>query len=475
MTEIVADKDRMASIPTGQNDSDIVLSLTGVGKQYQLFDDPRDRLKHMLLWRLGKSYGHTFLAVQNINFELRRGEMLGLIGKNGSGKSTILQMIAGTLAPTEGTIFCTGRVGALLELGSGFNPDYTGRENIELNASILGISSDELRGKIDSIISFAEIGDYIDQPVKFYSSGMFVRLAFAVTTGLDADLLLIDEALAVGDVFFRQKCYQRLAELRGRGVSIILVTHSMGDVEQFCERAVLLDHGKPFFYGKAVEAVKHYYLLEEEGHNRHRSKSPETGMSFPAPVLENAGYFWPEENAFMDISGFTQISNGQAYCSGVAVCDASGRPCLSFSYGEKAVFFYEFTIQETLDIPISGIVLQNGKGIIVHGKNTLQQEASLPRVLPVGSKVRFRQEIVLDIEQEVYTFEVGLAAISWEDYMHRRKFPPEELPAHYTRICHVPNLGPFSVTLLREKGVPYMTHHGIANLDGTVEVYVVGQ
>ena len=463
------------STPVGKNHSDIVVSLKEAGKLYQLFDDPRDRLKHMLLWRFGKSYGRTFWAVRNINFELRRGEMLALIGKNGSGKSTILQMIAGTLAPTEGTILCTGRVGALLELGSGFNPDYTGRENIELNASILGISSDELRGKIDSIIAFAEIGDYIDQPVKFYSSGMFVRLAFAVSTGLDADLLLIDEALAVGDVFFRQKCYQRLAELRERGVSIILVTHSMGDVEQFCERAVLLDHGKPFFYGKAVEAVKHYYLLEQEAHNRPRSRSPELGMSLPIPTFENAGYFWPEENAFMDISGFTQISNGRAYCSGVTVCDASGHPCLSFSCGEKAVFFYEFTVQETLDAPIGGIVLQNGKGIIVHGKNTLQQEVLLPRTLPPGSKVRFRQEITLDIQQEVYTFEVGLAAIPWEDYMRRGKFSPEELDTHFTRICHVPNIGPFSVSLPQEIGVPYRTHHGIANLDGTVEVYVVGQ
>ena len=475
MTEFIANMDRVSSASADNNHFDIVASLIGVGKQYRLFDDPRDRLKQMLLKHFGKSYGHTIWAVQNINFELRQGEMLSLIGKNGSGKSTILQMIAGTLAPTEGFISSSGRVGALLELGSGFNPDYTGRENIQLNASILGISSDELRGKIDAIIEFADIGDYIDQPVKFYSSGMFVRLAFAVSTGLDADILLIDEALAVGDVFFRQKCYRRLAELRESGTAIILVTHNMAEVEQFCDRALLLDRGKPLFYGKAVEAVKHYYLLEQEAHNRHRSQSPETGMSSPAPVPENTDYFWPEENAFIEISGFTQISNGQAYCSGVVVCDASGRPCLSFSYGEKAVFFYEFTIQETLDTPIGGIVLQNGKGIIVHGKNTLQQEASLPRVLPAGSKVRLRQEIVLDIEQEVYTFEVGLAAISWEDYMHRRKFPPEELPAHYTRICHVPNLGPFSVTLLREKGVPYMTHHGIADLDGMVEVSLVGQ
>ena len=384
-------------------------------------------------------------------------------------------MIAGTLTPTEGIIACSGRVGALLELGSGFNPDYTGRENIELNASILGISSSELKGKIDSIMEFADIGDYIDQPVKLYSSGMFVRLAFAVSTGLDADILLIDEALAVGDVFFRQKCYRRLAELREKGTAIILITHNMAEVEQFFDRALLIDHGKPLFYGKAIEAVKHYYLLEQEGHHRHQRRPPETGESISTPVLENTGYFWPDKSAFIDISEFSQISNGQAYCSGVAVCDASGHPCLSFSCGETAVFFYEFIVKETLDVPIGGIVLQNGKGIIVHGKNTLQQEVSLPHVLPAGSKIRFRQEIILDLEQEVYTFVVGLASIAPEYYVDRRKFSPEELPTRYTRICHVPNLGPFNVTLLKEMGVPYMTHLGIADLDGRVEVYVVGQ
>lgn len=475
MSEIVTDTNMMTSTPVVKDHADNVVSLRGVSKLYQLFDDPRDRLKHMLLWRFGKSYGHIFRAVQNINLELHRGEMLAIIGKNGSGKSTILQMIAGTLTPTEGTITCWGRVGALLELGSGFNPDYTGRENIELNASILGISSSELKEKISPIIDFADIGDYIDQPVKLYSSGMFVRLAFSVSTGLDADILLIDEALAVGDVFFRQKCYRRLSELREKGTAIILVTHSMVEVEQFCDHALLLDRGEAIFYGKAVEAVKHYYLLEQETRVISQSKSLDSVASPVIPVFEDVDYFWPEQDAFLNISKHSQVSNGQAFCSGVAVCDASGHSCLSFTCGEKAVFFYEFTIHETLDAPIGGIVLQNDKGIIVYGKNTLQQEVATPHALSAGSKVRFRQEITLDIQHGEYTFEIGLAVISWEDYMSRRQFPPEELRTRFTRICHVPNLGPFSVALRQDKGVPYMTHGGIANLDVETEIYLVGQ
>src|SRR5687768_8181093 len=397
--KIVLNTNIMASIPTGQNHSDVVLSLAGVGKQYQLFNDPRDRLKHMLLGRFGKSYGHTFRAVQNINFELRQGEMLALIGKNGSGKSTILQMIAGTLAPTEGTISCLGRVGALLELGSGFNPDYTGRENIELNASILGISSNELKGKIDAIIEFADIGDYIDQPVKFYSSGMFVRLAFAVTTGLDADILLIDEALAVGDVFFRQKCYQRLQEMRERGLSIILVTHSMGDVEQFCERAVLLDQGREVFQGPAPEAVKRYYLLEQQVHLAH-------SLSFlqdnPTPMAELASTyegqaFWPAPAAFFDITRIPQVSNGWARCTGVALCDEQGEPCRVFEQGQIADFFYEFELSHAIEVPIGGLLIQNDKGIMIHGKTTLEYGSEVPAFLQKGTRIRFHNIIHMDI------------------------------------------------------------------------------
>jgi lipopolysaccharide transport system ATP-binding protein len=475
IAEIIAKTSMRTSTPVVKDQPSIVVSLTGVSKLYQLFDDPRDRLKHMLLWRFGKSYGHIFWAVQNISFELHRGEMLAIIGKNGSGKSTLLQMIAGTLTPTEGFIACTGRVGALLELGSGFNPDYTGRENIELNASILGISSGELKGKIDSIIEFADIGDYIDQPVKLYSSGMFVRLAFAVSTGLDADILLIDEALAVGDVFFRQKCYRRLAELREQGIAIILVTHSMAEVEQFCDRALLLDHGKPLFYGKAVEAVKHYYLLKQETPDRDQSRLSESEVSPSGPTPAAVDYFWPEQAAFIDLSARSQISTGQAYCSGVAVCDVSGHPRLSFSCGDTAVFFYEFTIQEALDAPIGGIVMQNDRGILVHGKNTLQYAVSLPRTLTAGTRLRFRQEITLDLQQGEYTFEVGLAVIPWEDYLHRRNFSPEELGMRFTRICHVPDIGPLNIALRQENGVPYILHHGIADLDGIMDVYVMGQ
>jgi lipopolysaccharide transport system ATP-binding protein len=456
--------------------NEVVISAENLGKAYRLYTHPQDRLKHTLFWRFGRDYGQIFWALRDVSFELRRGEMLGIVGRNGSGKSTLLQMLAGTLHPTAGSVQITGRVAALLELGSGFNPEFNGLENIYLNAAMLGLSRSDVEKKIDAIIAFADIGEFIEQPVKLYSSGMFVRLAFAVTTGLDPDILLVDEALAVGDIFFRQKCYQRLNGLREKGTAIILVTHNMVEVEQFCSRALLMQHGHLLFQGSATETVKRYYLLEQEDRNTRaiETEQPEIKPP-PAATLEASDHFWPDNEAFLNISNLAQVSNGWADCTGVALCDENGRPCLSFSSGEKAVFYYEFIVHHELGVPISGIVLQNDKGVIVHGKNSLQQELSLPHMLPAGSKIRFRQEIELDLQSSEYTFEVGLVSMRWEDYQRRNFFPPEELRAHFTRICHIPNIGPLSVTLPIENGIPYATHYGVANLDGNTEVYLIGE
>lgn len=460
----------MINPPTFSPD-EIMLAVNGLGKQYQLFDDPGDRLKQMLLWRFGKTYGQTFWAVRNVRFDLRRGEMLAIIGRNGSGKSTVLQMLAGTLTPTEGTVRCAGRVGALLELGSGFNPEYTGRENIVLNASILGISANELKDKINSIIEFADIGNFIDQPVKFYSSGMFVRLAFAVTTGLDADILLIDEALAVGDIFFRQKCYQRLQAMRARGVSIILVTHSMGDVEQFCERAVLLDHGVELFQGPAPEAVKRYYLVEQQGRVAAESTllPPMPRQAESAPADEA---FTPAPAAFFDIANIPQISNGWARCTGVALCDESGEPCRVFEQGQTAVFVYEFEVLKDIEAPIGGIQLMTDKGIVLHGKTTLEHGGPVPVSVEAGARVRFRQEIVLNIAPGEYTFEVGFAVIQQALFEKRNKLTFQDLYADIIRACTLTGIGPFSVSFRKQFVLAQLLHHGLVDLPGDCQLLV---
>jgi lipopolysaccharide transport system ATP-binding protein len=205
-----------------------MVRVQGLGKMHRIYQRPQDRLKQMLLSRLGRSWGHEFWALRDVSFEVARGERFGIIGRNGSGKSTLLQIVAGIMAPSAGEVLVGGRVAALLELGSGFNPEFTGRENAIMNGSILGVPAAEMEARLDRIADFADIGEFFDQPVKLYSSGLFLRLAFAVATSVDADLVLIDEALAVGDVFFQQKCYRRLEALRDDGVSVLLVSHSIG-------------------------------------------------------------------------------------------------------------------------------------------------------------------------------------------------------------------------------------------------------
>jgi lipopolysaccharide transport system ATP-binding protein len=243
---------------------DFAIKVGGLSKCYHIYDKPHDRLKQSIYPRLQrlagkqpKQYFHEFWALKDVSFEIKKGETVGIIGKNGSGKSTLLQLICGTLNATSGTIETQGRIAALLELGSGFNREFTGRENVYINASILGLSQAEIDARYDEIVAFADIGDFIDQPVKTYSSGMFVRLAFAVIAHVDADILVIDEALAVGDVFFRQKCMRFLNNFKAHG-TIIFVTHDSGTVVSFCDRAIWLEHGEVQSIGQAKHVCEAY-------------------------------------------------------------------------------------------------------------------------------------------------------------------------------------------------------------------------
>jgi len=240
----------------------------GLSKSYYIYNQPQDRLKQSILPRLQvlagrqpKIYFREFWAVKDVSFEVKKGETVGIIGRNGSGKSTLLQLICGTLTPTRGSIRTQGRIAALLELGSGFNPEFTGRENVYLNGAVLGLSTREINARFDDIAAFADIGEFIEQPVKIYSSGMVVRLAFAVQAMVDPDILIVDEALAVGDEKFQRKCFARLEELKSNGTSILFVSHSGPQIVELCERALLLEHGTRLLYTEPLKAVRAYQKL----------------------------------------------------------------------------------------------------------------------------------------------------------------------------------------------------------------------
>lgn len=237
-------------------DSEVVIDVRGVGKSYHMYERPSHRLWQALAGKR-KAYYKDFWALRGVSFSVRRGQTVGIVGRNGSGKSTLLQMIAGTLNPTEGSISVNGRVAALLELGSGFNPEFTGRENVFLNAAILGLSRAQIEQRLEQILAFADIGEFIDQPVRSYSSGMSVRLAFAVIAHVDADILIIDEALAVGDAFFSQKCMRFLREFQKNG-TLLFVSHDAAAVTNLCENAVWLQNGQMRLSGTSQEVVEAY-------------------------------------------------------------------------------------------------------------------------------------------------------------------------------------------------------------------------
>ena len=249
------------------NTADIAIKVENLSKCYQIYDKPSDRLRQFLLPRLQrllgrkpKQYFRGFWALKDVSFEVKKGETVGIIGRNGSGKSTLLQMICGTLNPTSGSVQTNGRIAALLELGSGFNSEFTGRENIYMNASVLGLSKGEIDARFDDIVAFADIGDFIEQPVKTYSSGMVVRVAFAVIAHVDADILVIDEALSVGDAFFTQKCMRFLRKFMEKG-TVLFVSHDTGAVINFCQRAIWLSKGISKYQGDP-KYVAQMYLAE---------------------------------------------------------------------------------------------------------------------------------------------------------------------------------------------------------------------
>jgi lipopolysaccharide transport system ATP-binding protein len=275
--------------------NDFAIEVKNLGKSYNIYRHPQDRLKQSVIPRLqqfiGRSpnrYFREFWALRNVSFEVKKGETIGIIGRNGSGKSTLLQIICGTLSPTTGTVSTQGRITALLELGSGFNPQFSGRENVYLNGAILGLSKQEIDSRFDDIAGFANIGDFIEQPVKIYSSGMIVRLAFAVQAMVDPDILIVDEALAVGDEKFQRKCFARIEELKSKGTSILFVSHSGAQIIELCEKALLLEHGVRLLYTQPAKAVRAYHKLiyasrDEQKNLIHQYRmADQSGQDIPA-------------------------------------------------------------------------------------------------------------------------------------------------------------------------------------------------
>jgi len=271
-----------------------LLEVRGLSKVYRIFDRPGDRLKQILFGGF-KRYYRDYTALEDISFSIAKGETVGIVGRNGAGKSTLLQILTGTLQETAGEVAVNGRVAALLELGSGINPELTGRENVRLLTAILGLDDAETRDRMPAILAFAELGEFIDQPVKSYSSGMYVRLAFSIATCVDPDLLIVDEALSVGDVAFRNKCMRRINELRAKNVSILFVSHDLSTLQMICDRAIWLNDGRVKAIGNPVQITQdfHAFMLGGDGPDEEvmaRGSLAHTGSSVPQQITEHGEF-----------------------------------------------------------------------------------------------------------------------------------------------------------------------------------------
>jgi len=454
------------------SDTAPVIVARGVSKMYELYSRPQDRLRQLLLPG-GRPLFREHWALRDVSFEVGPGEAFGIIGKNGAGKSTLLQILAGVLEPTAGEVALPERTTALLELGSGFKPEFTGRQNVYVNAAVLGIPRATVDACMDDIAAFADIGPHFDQPVKTYSSGMFLRLAFAVTTSLEPEVLIIDEALAVGDVFFRQKCYQRLEGLLSRGTVVVLVSHAMNDVAQFCHRALMLERGRVAFCGDAAAAVKRY-MVGDGGYAPTGLGDAARQLDLPAEAGADA--FWPAPGAFVDLAAVAAAENDWASCTHVAVCDSAGQPCRGFEQGETVSIFCRYAVHHDIEVAVAGVELINDKRVIVFGKNTLQFDCGHPTVTPAGGSIRVRFDVKLDLAPGEYTFNLGFSALSLEDYNRRAALSHQELESRTTVISILTRAGDFLVSFRSRETTPVqLTHHGVANLPGQAAMHLYGE
>ncbi len=366
--------------------SDYAIKVDNVSKLYKLYDKPSDRFKEALGLSRGKKLYKEHYALHDLSFDIKKGECVGIIGTNGAGKSTILKIITGVLNPTEGSVNIDGRISALLELGAGFNQEYTGIENVYLNGSMIGFTKEEIDAKMDDILSFADIGDFVYQPVKTYSSGMFVRLAFAVAINIEPEILIVDEALSVGDVFFQNKCYRKFEEFKEQGKTILFVSHDLGSIAKYCDRVVLLNKGRKMDEGIPADMIDLYKKLlvnqvDDEGNDVSAladrfvsSNGGSTGQTGDGQSDESAGKLW--KDSFEINPNVNPYGDGSAEIIDFAVIDEKGNLTTSLEKGKKFTIKSKVKFNKDLEDPIFTYTFKNIQGTAITGTNTMYEDVS---------------------------------------------------------------------------------------------------
>ena len=387
-----------------------VISVQHLSKMYKLYDKPSDRLKESLGLSRKKKYREHY-ALHDVNFNIHEGECVGIIGVNGSGKSTILKIITGVLAPTTGEVKVNGRISALLELGAGFNMEYSGLENVYLNGTMIGFSEEEIDAKLDDILAFADIGDYIHQPVKTYSSGMFVRLAFAVAINIEPEILIVDEALSVGDVFFQAKCYHKFEEFKEMGKTIVFVSHDLSSISKYCDRVVLLNQGVKLGEGSPKEMIDAYkqvlvgqYVPAADDHSLLSDKEITAAAAAAAGTVK--GEVNPE---------LLEYGTKDAMITGYKITDDMGRETSALLKGKECTITMQVHFEHDIEAPIFAFTIKNIKGVEITGTNTMVEKAFLSPVR-AGSdmEITFTQKI--DLQGGEYLLSFGVTGFEKEEF-----------------------------------------------------------
>lgn len=377
--------------------NDIAIRVDDVTKIYKLYDRNRDRLRDSLGLTRKPRYKEHY-ALHNISFDVHKGECIGIIGTNGAGKSTILKIITGVLAPSSGNVEIDGRISALLELGAGFNMEYTGIENVYLNGTMIGFSKEEIDAKLDSILEFADIGDFVNQPVKTYSSGMFVRLAFAVAINIDPEILIVDEALSVGDVFFQAKCFKKFEEFKENGKTILFVSHDLGSIRKYCDRAILLDKGRMIGDDEPPKIINLYKkaLVGQLDDDSEDTLTKNT-------IRSSSEHTWKE--SLVANPSLEEYGDKEIEIIDYAIIDESGNCGNTISKGELFEIKIKIKANEMIQSPIVAFTIKDLKGTDITGTNTTYEGIDMGVLNPGDERtVTFRQQMNLQGRQYLVSF-----------------------------------------------------------------------
>ena len=386
------------------------IKVNDVSKLYKLYDKPSDRFKEALGLTKEKRYKEHY-ALHNVSFEVKKGQTVGIIGTNGSGKSTMLKIITGVLSATEGNVDVEGRISALLELGAGFNQEYTGMENIYLNGTMMGYSKEEVDLRLQTILDFADIGDFINQPVKTYSSGMFVRLAFAVAINIDPEILIVDEALSVGDVFFQAKCYHKFEEFKKNGKTILMVSHDLGSIAKYCDKVILLNKGHLVEEGEPKEIVDLYkQILVSEAEGRELDeKQPE----IDDVELNNDGKLW--KNILMQNPNVLDYGDKEAEIVDFAIIDNKGRITNNIQKNTEFKIRMKVNFHRDINQPIFAYTIKDLQGTEVTGTNTMYEKVDFGTVKAGKTKViEFAQN--MNLQGRNYLLSFGVVGYKDNDF-----------------------------------------------------------